>query len=286
VTTPPARAATRWDIDIETENQLPFEQALAQTNLRRIELACLLEIATELLQLATGMRAVSMIAGIVGGLALLPIARAARRWPQPAQHAVTLACLVIGLGVKQWGVAERAAFGQPTSGYSLTLLSLTLLLVVGPRTMAWVIGLFFASYTTIIATAPIAPGARIESIVATAIVSGIALVAGRLIFVGRRNDHDQRLHIRAQAERLTIQNEELDQLMAITAHDLRSPLYGLRNLFDLADRRAEHEPMVARKALRDGIYSLDAMIALVTRLLHAHAADHQPLTRVIVGNVR
>lgn len=35
------------------------------------------------------------------------------------------------------------------------------------------------------------------------------------------------------------------------------------------------------KVLRDGIYSLDAMIALVTRLLHAHAVEHGPLIAVV-----
>jgi signal transduction histidine kinase len=65
--------------------------------------------------------------------------------------------------------------------------------------------------------------------------------------------------------------------MAIAAHDLRSPLYGLRNLLDLAERRADADPSLPRRVLRDAIESLDAMQALVTGLLDAHAAEHAPL---------
>ena len=66
-------------------------------------------------------------------------------------------------------------------------------------------------------------------------------------------------------------------MIAITAHDLRSPLLGLRNLLDLTTRRAAMEPELPMRAIHDSIFSLDAMIALVTRLLDAHAAEHDNL---------
>jgi signal transduction histidine kinase len=92
--------------------------------------------------------------------------------------------------------------------------------------------------------------------------------------------------IRRQNAQLVEQNLELDQLMAITAHDLRSPLYGLRNLLDLSAKRGKADGAVPGGTIREAIFSLDSMIALVTRLLDAHSAEHAPLTTVTGEDVR
>ncbi|GGI75681.1 hypothetical protein GCM10007973_10780 [Polymorphobacter multimanifer] len=58
------------------------------------------------------------------------------------------------------------------------------------------------------------------------------------------------MEIRLQNEQLVERNAELDMLMAITAHDVRSPLFGLRNLFDLTIRRAAKQPDLPLEVLR------------------------------------
>lgn len=278
---------SRWDIDLQAQTDLPFGEGITQVNLRRIELACLLEIATGALEYAMNLSFGAMYGGVLVSLLGIPLARHARTWPSHrARHALVIVFIIIAFAMKQWGFAELGARGRLSTGYILTLMTLTLIFLVPPRTMGLLMGAFFVSYTAIIVGLPVSPSDKTVSIVNAAIVSVIALIACKLIFHSRRSDHEQKILIRDQNERLVAQNEELDQLMAITAHDLRSPLYGLRNLFDLATRRAEREPSLPLKVLHDGIYSLDAMIALVTRLLHAHAAEHGPSIAVVRDDLR
>lgn len=279
--------SSRWDIDAATRTGISFERGITLVNLRRIELACLLEIATGSVEWVMGMHFGALYLGVAGGLLCIPLAQYARSWTnRRLQDGLVILFIVFAFATKQWGLSELGAQGRVTTGYILTLLTLTLLFVMPPRVMGVLLTMFLASYVVITLGIPVSPADKVITIVNTAIVTVIALISGRLIFQARRSDHEQRLVIKNQNARLVGQNQELDELMAITAHDLRSPLYGLRNLFDLASRRADREPQLPLKVLRDGIYSLDAMIALVTRLLHAHAAEHNPLGTIVRDDVR
>jgi signal transduction histidine kinase len=186
----------------------------------------------------------------------------------------------------QFAVATLGAQGRLTSAYLVMLLSLALLFVLPPRLVALGCAGLFVSYCAILfgTTAP-----RAEKIIAienAAIVSGIAVTAAALIYAGWKRDYEQKREIRLQNRQLVERNAELDMLMAITAHDVRSPLYGLRNLFALTIRRAEQQPDLPLAVLRQAMPSIDAMLALATRLLDAHAAEHRPLARLVEEDVR
>lgn len=282
-----ANVSGRWDLNDESQAAVPFDRGIAQVNLRRIELACLLEIATELLEYAMNLRFSALYVGLAGSLLIIPVARWARRWRrQHAQQALVIAVIIFSFAVKQWGVAELGPQGRVSTGYIFTLMTLTLIFIVPLRTMSLLMLVFFISYTLILLHLPVAPSEQVIAIVNAAIVSVIALIAGRLIFQSRRRDFEQKREIRLQNQQLVDRNEELDSLMAITAHDLRSPLFGLRNLFELTLRRSSGEPELPLTVLAQGIASLDAMLALVTRLLDAHAAEHQPLTVLVNEDLR
>jgi signal transduction histidine kinase len=154
-----------------------------------------------------------------------------------------------------------------------------LLLLIPPRTLAIVIAGMFVSFWLKIGSLPLNDAERRALIVSTAIVSAIAQLAGWLIYGARQTDHDQKILIRTQNAQLGRQNQELDEIMAITAHDLRGPLHGVRNMLDLAARRDPGGQETALfRAVRESMFSLDAMLGLVTRLLDAHAVEHRPLT--------
>ncbi len=105
------------------------------------------------------------------------------------------------------------------------------------------------------------------------------LIAGYISLVlyrARREGFFKERTIVRQVRELETANAEMNDLMAITAHNLGSPLQGLSNLLELVRLRA------AQGLDRDQIHAaLDAasqscaeMIALVRRLLDAHAAEH------------
>lgn len=78
----------------------------------------------------------------------------------------------------------------------------------------------------------------------------------------------------ANAE-LTRRNEEMNELMAIAAHDLRSPLEGQKNLLQLALSRVGPGGERLGEMLRAARESCRGMLGLVGRILEAHQAEHE-----------
>jgi signal transduction histidine kinase len=68
-------------------------------------------------------------------------------------------------------------------------------------------------------------------------------------------------------------NEEMNDLMAIAAHDLRSPLQGQKNLLELLRTRSNLSPEKASRIMETAIADCQGMLALVSRLLDAHQAE-------------
>ena len=74
--------------------------------------------------------------------------------------------------------------------------------------------------------------------------------------------------------RLQLHNEEMNEIMAIAAHDLRSPLYNVKALLELFLTRDEWKRPPYQAALKELSRACGGMLALVGRLLAAHAAEH------------
>jgi len=275
-----ARIWQRWEISPAEQTALPFHTGLALLNIKRVELGALMVIANAAIEGLFRPGYSGTIVEVGAALLLLAAAWRMRGAPPRVQGVVVALSLVVGLGSTQLIIYQIAsATGQISSGYPIRLLTLTLLFVLRPKALAIMLASALISYCVFMAATPTPAGIKFGAIVNAVIVSAICLVAGTLVYSARRSDHHQKMLISAQ-------NTELDQLMAITAHDLRSPLFGLRNLFDLAARRAEHEPALPLRVMRDGIASLDAMLALVNRLLDAHRAEHAPLGLLASEDVR
>jgi signal transduction histidine kinase len=274
----------RWDASPEEQAELSFGEVLTLVNLRRVEIACLLGIFTKSIELWTGYRPALMFVEIPMMITFL-VASLVLRHHRPDRLAAAFAWCVVGgaLFTTQWGIAALAAQGRLTSGYPTMLLSLTMLFVAPPRQVVAPLVCLLISYCVIVLTVTPPDTPRLIAIANAVIVTVISFIATALIHAARRRDYEQKREIRLQNALLVERNDELDALMAITAHDLRSPLYGLRNLFDLAVRRAPAEPQLPLTVLGQAIPSLDAMLALATRLLDAHAAE-QPLQASLVSD--
>lgn len=103
-----------------------------------------------------------------------------------------------------------------------------------------------------------------------ATVAGLVSV---LLYRAHRQEFFQRRALAAANRALARRNDQLNDLMAITAHDLRGPLLGMRDLLGLAGR----SPSAGRLAAILGHVgrSCGELISLVNRLLDAHAAEAQ-----------
>jgi signal transduction histidine kinase len=281
------RLLARWDVGPEEQAGLTFGQVLTLVNLRRIEIACLLGIFTRLAELATGYKPVVTPFEIPIMLVVMMGSLAVRRMSnQQVARVAIVATIISALLMSQWSVAVLGEKGRLTSGYPMMLLSLTLLFVVPPRFVIAPLAALLILYACIVLGTKTNNAEQIIAILNAALVTVICIVAAALIHSGRRRDYNQKREIRLQNARLVERNVEMDSLMAITAHDLRSPLYGLRNLIDLAIRRAPQEPGLPLVVLDQAKTSLDAMLSLATRMLDAHSAEHQPLDGLSSEDVR
>jgi len=103
-----------------------------------------------------------------------------------------------------------------------------------------------------------------------ATVAGLVSV---LLYRAHREEFFQRRALAAANRTLGRRNDQLNELMAITAHDLRAPLLGMRDLLGLASRS---QPAGRLGEILDHVgQSCGELILLVNRLLDAHAAEAQ-----------
>lgn len=278
----------RWDVTADEQATMSFKRVLTVVNLRRVEIACLLALFTKLVELLTGFKSPNGLVEFPLIFILMLISAVLRRRKDHDRLArgFVAVFLVLALLDTQWVVAAMGEYGRLTSAYPLMLLSLSLLFVLPPGLVATGLAILYVSYCAIVLRTPTQPSEQVVAIVNTGIVSVIAVIASALIYSGRWRDHQQKIEIQAQNDQLVYRSNELDSLMAITAHDLRSPLYGMRNLFDLAARRASDDPDMPLVALQQALPSIDAMLGLTTRLMDAHAAEHRHLPDLTHQDVR
>jgi signal transduction histidine kinase len=269
------RLGQRWGIEPDLQTALPFAEMIGRLNMRRLELACALLLLNDVLEFSTGYHLAPVMVEMPLALIMLAASRPLRATPPWVQRWIALAVLALFIGLTQWATAVIARGSHIPSGYLVRLLTCTLLFVLAPAELAIGLAISFVCYIGVIWSIPSTTGSRIAAIVNAGIISVICQVAGWLIYSGRLTDYEQKRRIERQNALLAARNRELDEVMAITAHDLRSPLYGLRNLLRFAADPPPAEPRMVQ-VLRDGVASLDAMLALVTRLLDMHHAEHAP----------
>lgn len=115
-----------------------------------------------------------------------------------------------------------------------------------------------------------------------------AALLSLILYRSQQAQFAQALAARTANERLRQLNQELErrhqemnEVMAMTAHDLRSPLFGLKNLLALGVAREDYGADRLRAVMTAGIHASDDLLNLLTRMLEAHEAEQQrrPPTR-------
>lgn len=257
-----------------------------RVNYRRVELGAILVIVVALVQAAGNLvHGVILLWALIG--VVLPGSGifwwAARRGQR--RHALRIPLLTESFAVFAMLSSSCAGWiagldGYVTSGYSLATLCCALFLMVPTRRflaiatatfvffVLWSMSLHEPFFTTLYSLT----NTGFAVLVACFGRAGIE----RIQHLGRQ----QRIQIAQQNERLLHANEalesrnsELNDLMAVAAHDLRSPLYGLRNLLQLASERPPRSAKAWGELWAAANGGIDSMQHLISRILQAHEVE-------------
>jgi signal transduction histidine kinase len=219
-------------------------------NLRRVELASIamivnaaVEIIFSFVRNSIELRLLA-IAVIIGGIVFIVLARRAQRQDVLIASRLPETYVVFALLSSQAAGYFIALGGRIPLGYALVYLAAAVFFLIPPRRFAMIgIGTFALFNIWVLSL----DNVFFDKLVAS-FNTGLAVVAGIFgrIALDRMQqvDRQQRVLIAEQNEalveanrRLATHNAELNDLMAIAAHDLRSPLFGLGNLLELAAAR-------------------------------------------------
>lgn len=255
-------------------------------NLRRVQLGAtimvfdaLVEAGFNLVRQSTGLWILAAVAA-TGAVFFAIAARRAQKRHSPADNALIEGFVVFALLCSDAAGYFVAQSGRIPSGYAMLYLAISAFFSIPPRRFAVIGALTFLLFLAWVSVLPVALFEKLVALFNT----GLAVIAG--IFGRWSIDRVQQLS-RAHRVRIAQQNAalmeanallarrngELNELMAIAAHDLRSPLFGLRSVLDLAIGRPPESPGALRDLLGAANRSIAGMLALIGRLLEAHAVE-------------
>lgn len=159
--------------------------------------------------------------------------------------------------------------------YVFALMVVAVAYVLPPRWILPVFAVVHAVYVALVLTGGYDERFRLASL--TDGSTGVVFAAGIswLLHRAKWNEFLKERTIAAQNRELALRHGETRDLMAVAAHDLRSPLQGLDNVLELAGGLVDPAAARLRQALGEGRDSCRRMLSLVTRLLDAHAAEHR-----------
>lgn len=254
--------------------------------LRRVELAAITMAADaavegifSVFRQSAGLGVLAIFA-IVGAIIFAAVARRGQRRDVPAPARLSEAFIVYALLCSQGAGYFISLGGRIPTGYAMVFLAAAVFFLIPPRRFAVIGAGTFALFVAWVLSLEAAFFDKVVVIFNT----GLAVLAGCFgrLALDRMQQTDRRQRARiaeqnmalVEANRmLALRNAELGDLMAIAAHDLRSPLLGIGNLLDLAAERSSSAPEVLPRMLRETRESVAAMLSLIGRLLDAHEAE-------------
>ena len=208
------------------------------------------------------------------------------------RQAFAVVVLVALLGVMDfYFFTLLPAFG-PTATYAVGVICAGVLLLVPPR---WLVPLILANhvvYVLLLRGAALAPGERFIAAVDGSLGVAMAILASGLLYAAKRRDFFRTAELDRQGRALEAanailreRNAEMNELMAIAAHDLRSPLQGVKHLVEWTGAQPEIPIEQRRGIFQEVARTCGAMLRLVGRLLDAHRAETATSGETTIGDL-
>jgi len=179
-------------------------------------------------------------------------------------------------------LAALPRFGE-TPYYTLGLFLIALITRMPPRLFIPLILCTHAIYCTVLLR--VVSGDALTAALFTGTNAVIlAILASWFLFHRDWETYENNQVIAQRNRELAAANARLNEMMAIAAHDLRSPLASLISYIDLLNSSREWQPEPYRGTLREWHDILQDMLNLIGRMLHAHRAESQtqaPATELV-----
>lgn len=255
-----------------------FRRELVDTNLRRIPVLLVLAMALTVWTIASlwpdpalawlrRLLAVDLLSA-AGFLAVLPWVR--RRPPGsalPAAYMWVTVVLALAYMDGYFLLVGRSFGANPV--YILGVVMAATVFLLPPRLFLPLLVLNHLAFCALLPIAAPAGTPLLPVLIQNTSGAAVAGLVSVFLYRARREEFGQRWRLAAANRTLETRNRQLNDLMAITAHDLRSPLLGLRDLIALALRA----PQAAAGTMGQAAATCGELLALVNRLLDAHAAE-------------
>lgn len=276
------------DRSIPSEERRQFLEEVGAGNLRRMFwlLIAYLPLSGWLVTQAVIDQEYGMIPWLIGdgimGVVFLLLNLGAQR-PQAswrAQDALVVVYYLYSLFVMDaFYFAALPNFGETTS-YAVGVMIVTVLFRQPPRRFVPIILLNHAIFSSLIPVLTPGPRPQISLWVLGTDAVIVSLLASWFLFSKDWKDFEKKRLIarynrdlaRANAQ-LSRSNEEMDEVMAIAAHDLRSPLQNMRALFELLGTKADWQKEPYATAVAECERTCNGMLGLVGGLLEAHEVE-------------
>lgn len=260
-----------------------FLDELTTVNLRRQWIVTLvstaLAAATLVLELATsgwsnssrvGTTDVSFSFGVMAGLFWMRRRPRTGRWPRMVIAALAVMWLI---SLDSYYFTAFAA-GTHNASYAIGVMCVALLFLLPPRVILPLFALNHAFYCLRLLQFAHDGRKVLAPLIDGTVCVTLAGLAAWFLYQGARGNFLKERTIAERNRELADSNAELREVMAIAAHDLRTPLLGVKNLLDLT----AVQPALAREqwnaVANEASRTCGDMLRLVTRLLAAHEAEH------------
>ncbi|AHE53376.1 hypothetical protein NX02_08260 [Sphingomonas sanxanigenens DSM 19645 = NX02] len=278
------------------------DEAAIRIDYTRVEIVGILglidaafEFVFAFLRPSDALKILSAVAALVM-IGFIIAARIAQRQPRAADTSATLpTAFIISamlLSISAGYLISRT--GAMPYGYSMVVLAFAAIFMMPPRPFAAII-LGTCLIHSLLAAISFEHTVlhRVMAIFNTVLACTMAIIVRVALYQLRQRDRHQREIIADQNAALELANadlathiHELNELMAVAAHDLRSPLFGLRNLLQLAADRSGADAAFYRRVLDEGSGSVTAMLALIARILEAHELETMAELDLAIDDIR
>ncbi|MEO6848400.1 MAG: HAMP domain-containing sensor histidine kinase [Chthoniobacterales bacterium] len=161
-----------------------------------------------------------------------------------------------------------------TSSYILGVAAAGAFLLFPPRVFLPVLVLNHTIYCVLLFTISRQDLTLMPALIQNTAGTVITGVVSWLLFCGRLEEFYHRKALAVSHQDLEKINVQLNEMVAVTAHDLRSPLLGVRDLLAIVQREEAHSDRTSR-ILLSASDACARMLALVNRLVETYTVEQE-----------